>query len=217
MLLRRGRGRVSSLISVFSSSVHTRSGPFNEVRVRPTTGGTGGEGATSSGCDAPFTVRAVGSCRGREWCHRAGGGGGSLVAVAGSGSGQTGAGGGRVPHVASSADTIAIGTAEMAAVLKEAETKLVAITWLARCLWVRPPARPCHDRARSVGWLPSRGRAFESERRLGRPNAVRTKWRARARVCRQQEGGREGGRAVGMGAHEHARAAATVIWRGERR
>ena len=133
------------------------------------------------------------------------------MAVAGSGSGQTGAGGGRVPHVASSADTIAIGTAEMAAVLKEAETKLVAITWLARCLWVRPPARPCHDRARSVGWLPSRGRAFESERRLGRPNAVRTKRRARARS--QAAGGRPGR----MGAHEHARAAATVIWRGERR
>ena len=136
--------------------------------------------------------------------------GAALVAEAGGGSGQTDAGGSRVPHVvASSAD---LDTAEMAAVRKEAETKLVAITWLACCLWVRPSARaspwPC---ALWRGCQPSRGRAFESERRLGRPNAVRTKRRARARS--QAAGGRPGR----MGAHEHARAAATVIWRGERR
>ena len=93
------------------------------------------------------------------------------------------------------------GTAEVAAVRKEAETKLVAITWLP----VGPPGRP-PDRARGRGgccalWngvvpLPCRGRAYESERRLGRPNAVRTMRRARARSQATGGWGR-GGKAVG--------------------
>ena len=112
------------------------------------------------------------------------------------------------------------GTAEVAAVRKEAETKLVAITWLP----VGPPGRP-PDRARGRGgccalWngvvpLPCRGRAYESERRLGRPNAVRTMWRARARS--QATGGRgRGGKAVGW-VRMSMGAAATAVGRGERR
>ena len=119
--------------------------------------------------------------------------GAALVAEAGGGSGQTDAGGSRVPHVvASSAD---LDTAEMAAVRKETETKLVAITWLACCLWVRPSVCP---RGPARGRVLCGGAANQVEVALSNPNGAldgRTRFGrkgGRARVRRQQEGGQGG-------------------------
>ena len=111
-----------------------------------------------------------------------------------------------------SADSIA----EVAAVLKEAETKLVAITWLARSLaacgstGARPRPRGCHCQCQVEVALSNPNGASEGRRRFGRKGG---RARARLEAACEREGGREGWVRMSLSGP----AAATVIWRGERR